>query len=107
MESIVITASGEELEQVNVELTKEEVCAIYLQRKEQSRKIAELEKKLADAESSQKYTKERLDAASTELDQANTLLTALGIQEKTDHEESYYRKNLQVATRIALYIAKK
>lgn len=107
MESIVITVSGEELEQVNVELTKEEVCAIYLQRKEQVRKIAELEKKLADAETVHKYTKGKLDAASEELDQANTLLTALGIQEKTDHEEIYYRKNLQVATRIALYIAKK
>lgn len=106
METITISVEGEELEQINVELTKEEVAAIYKQRKEQSKRIAELEKQLDETQKSKKYAEDARDAARTELDQAHTLLTALGIQDKTNHEESYYRKDLQVSTRIALYIAK-
>lgn len=106
MESITIQVEGEELEQINVELSKEEVSAIYKQRKEQAKKLIELEKKLSDAEKSKKYSDDNLSVAKNELDQAHTLLTALGIQDKTNHEESYYRKDLNVSTRIALYIAK-
>jgi len=40
-----------------------------------------------------------------ELEGANILLTALGVQEKDNNENEYYRKVLPVATRIALYIA--
>lgn len=106
METITIVVEGEELEQINVELSKEEVSAIYKQRKEQAKKIIELEKKLSDSEKSKKYSDDNLSVAKNELDQAHTLLTALGIQDKTNHEESYYRKDLNVSTRIALYIAR-
>lgn len=105
MNTITISVCGEELEVINVELTSEEVTALYKLRKEQALKIADLEKKVADSASSLKHANERNDAAQAELSQANVLLTALGVQEKTNEEETYYRKPLQVATRIALYIA--
>jgi len=105
MNTITIQVSGEELETLNVELTSEEVAALYKLRKENTIKIAELEKKLKSAEDLKNSYSDRMSEAQTEIGEANTLLTALGIKEKTDHEESYYRKDLKVATRIALYIA--
>jgi hypothetical protein len=107
MQTIIITVAGEELESLNLELTAEEVTALYKLRKEQTAKVAELEKKLTDLEKSKKYTEEKLSSATDEIQQANTLLTALGIQEKTGEEEAYYRKVLNISTRIALYIATK
>jgi hypothetical protein len=105
METIKITVDGQEFEQITLELSAEEVTSIYKQRKEQQARIAELEKKLKELESSKKYAEDRRDAAESELSHANVLLTALGVQEKTSEEEVYYRKVLPVATRIALYIA--
>ena len=105
MNTITITVPGEELENLSIELSTEEVTALYKLRKEQTMKIAELEKKITDAGNTKKYTEEKLADANSELQQAHTLLTALGIQEKTAEEEAYYRKTLQIATRIALYIA--
>lgn len=105
MNTIVITVPGEELENLNVELTSEEVSALYKLRKDNSVKIAELEKKLADKEQTLKWASEARTTAENELAQAHTLLTALGVSEKTNEEESYSRKTLTVTTRIALYIA--
>lgn len=105
MNTITITVAGEELENLNIELTSEEVSALYKLRKEQVQRIAELEKKLKDTEQSLKYAADGRAEAQTELSQANTLLSALGVAEKTNEEESYYRKRLSVTTRIALYIA--
>jgi multidrug resistance efflux pump len=105
METIKITVTGQEFEQVTLELSAEEVSLMYKQRKEQQERIAELEKKAKDSESNCKYATDRRDAAESELSHANVLLTALGVQEKTSEEEAYYRKVLPVATRIALYIA--
>lgn len=105
MSTITIVVPGEELENLSIELSTEEVTALYRLRKEQTMKIVELEKKFSDSERYKKHTEEKLADANSELQQANTLLTALGIQEKTAEEEAYYRKPLQVATRIALYIA--
>lgn len=105
MNTITIQVSGEELETLNVELTAEEVAALYKLRKENAVKIAELEKKLKSSEDLKNNYSDRLTDVQTEIGEANTLLTALGVKEKTDHEESYYRKDLKVATRIALYIA--
>lgn len=105
MNTIVITVPGEELENLNVELTSEEVSALYKLRKDNSVKIAELDKKLADKEQTLKWTSEARTTAENELAQAHTLLTALGVSEKTNEEESYSRKILTVTTRIALYIA--
>lgn len=105
MNTITITVPGEELENLSIELSAEEVAALYKLRKEQTMKIAELDKKITEVERNKKYTDEKLSDAQNELQQAHTLLTALGVQEKTNEEETYYRKSLQVATRIALYIA--
>lgn len=107
MQTITITVAGEEFESLELQLTTEEVTALYKLRKDQTAKIAELEKKLTDLERNKKYSDDKLTAATDELQQANTLLTALGIQEKTGEEEVYYRKMLNVSTRIALYIATK
>ena len=106
MNSITIAVQGDELEVINIELSTEEVLALYKLRKENSVKIADLEKKVADLERSYKWATERANYAEGEIAQANTLLTALGVQEKNDAEESYNRKDLPVMTRFALYIAK-
>lgn len=107
MNTITITVPGEEFESLSIELSTEEVTALYKLRKDQTMKIAELEKKITDSANTKKCTDEKLAAADSELQQAHMLLTALGIQEKTAEEEAYYRKTLQIATRIALYIAAK
>lgn len=105
MNSITIAVQGEELETINIELTAEEVRALYTFRKEATAKIAELTKELENTKKNASYTLDRLNEATSELNEAHTLMTALGIKDKTDHEESYYRKDLKMATRIALYIA--
>jgi len=106
MESITIEVEGEELETIKIELTSEEVRAIYKLRKEQSVKIEELEKSLKSVEQSKKYEEEKKKELENQINQANMLLTALGVEDKTNEEESYYRKEIPVATRIALYIAR-
>jgi hypothetical protein len=105
MSTITITVPGEEFENLSIELSAEEVTALYKLRKDQTAKVAELEKKLTDLERNKKYSEDKLTIAHEEISHANVLLTALGIQEKTAEEEAYYRKPLPVATRIALYIA--
>lgn len=105
MNTITITVAGEEFESLNIELTAEEVLALYKLRKEQTQRLVELEKKLKDTEQSLKYASDGRSEVQNELAQANTLLSALGVAEKTSEEESYYRKPLTVTTRIALYIA--
>jgi uncharacterized coiled-coil protein SlyX len=105
MNTITITVAGEELENLNIELTSEEVAALYKLRKENAVRVADLEKKLSAQGDSIKYANESRAEAQNELSQAHTLLSALGIAEKTNEEESYYRKPLSVSTRIALYIA--
>jgi chromosome segregation ATPase len=105
MTTIIITVPGEELENLSIELTSEEVTALYKLRKDNAVRVAELEKKLKDAETNLKYAQDGRTEAQNELSQANTLLSALGIAEKTNEEESYYRKPLPVVARIALYIA--
>lgn len=102
---IKIEVEGTELESVTIELSKEEVSAMYKQRKELTAKVVELQKEVESVKSNKKYTEDRNAELSNELSEANTLLTALGVQEKTSEEESYYRKQLKIATRIALYIA--
>lgn len=102
---IMIQVQGEELEVINVELTSEEVKAIYLQRKELAKQIQELEKKLQTVESNLKYNTDRMLKAEEEVSQANILLSALGVESKSKEEESWRQTNLPVATRIALYIA--
>ena len=106
MNTVQITVQGEELESITIELTSEEVAALYKLRKENAAKIVGLEKELESVKKYKQYSDDNLAEARNELEQAHTLLTALGIADKTDHEESYQRKDLKVSTRIALYIAK-
>lgn len=107
MNAITITVTGEELENLNIELSAEEVTTLYKLRKEHNVKIAELEKKVKDADQTMKYLQEARAEAHKELSQANALLTALGVVEKSSEEEIYSRQTLSVTTRIALYIAKR
>jgi hypothetical protein len=106
-ESIQISVPGEELENVVISLTKEEIRTLYLNTKDNRNQVVELEKKISSLENSKKYSEERRERAEIEIAQANTLLTALGVQEKTDSEVSYSQQQLPISTRIALYIAKK
>ena len=107
MSSISIAVQSEEFETITIELSSEEVTALYKLRKENQQRIAELEKKIESGESNLKYAQSSRDTAVSELAHAHTLLTALGVADKTDHEESYRRQDLNVTTRIALYIALK
>lgn len=105
MQTISINVAGEDLEVISVELSAEEVRSLYNLRKEQTKKIEELTKQLEQEKKNLEYSRSNLSDANSELGEGHTLLTALGIKDKTDHEESYYRKDLKIATRIALYIA--
>jgi len=103
---IQIMVKGTELEDITITLSGNEVANLYEKSKEQAAKIAELEKKITSLESNYKWASEARDKATSEISQANTLLTALGVQLKTDAEISYNQQDLPVSTRIALYIAK-
>lgn len=112
MESITINVTDEELEAISVELTSEEVRSLYNLRKEQAKKIEEqakkieeLTKQLDQEKKNLEYNRLNYNEAQTELNEGHNLLSALGVQEKTKDVESYYRKDLKIATRIALYIA--
>ena len=105
MNTISIAVKSEEFETINIELSQEEVTALYNLRKENSKQIESLTKELEQAKTNKKHQDDRLEKANEEVGEAHTLLTALGVKDKTDHEESYYRKDLKVSTRIALYIA--
>ncbi len=104
---IQIAVEGSELEIVTITLSSAEVANLYKANKEQKAKIEDLEKKLERSEQNYKWSNEARDRSVSEIAQANTLLTALGVQLKTDSEPVYNQQDLPVATRIALYIAKK
>lgn len=106
MQKINITVEGDEPESMTLSLDEVQVTNMYLNNKAQIKNIAELEKKLEASDKSLKYAAECRDEAKKELEHANVLLTALDVQEKTNHEQDYYRTALSVSTRIALYIAK-
>jgi chromosome segregation ATPase len=105
MENITITVQGNELESINITLTQDEVTHIYKQYKELQGKVTALTKAAEDLKNTIKYREDSLNEKTKELSQAHTLMSALGVTEKTNEEESYYRKNLDIGTRIALYIA--
>lgn len=106
MSSITIVVSGAEYETVHLELNADQVVDLYNLRKTQATKIIDLEKKVKDIDQSLKYAQEGRTRAEEELQQAHALMSALGIVEKTNEEETFYRKQLTLSTRIALYLAK-
>ncbi len=105
MNSIQIQTKGSDLETITITLDENQVSSIYEQNKELSKKLAEVEKKLATTEQSLKYSQDGRTELQQELNEANVLMTALGIKEQNDSENSYSRQNLKITTRIALYIA--
>ena len=107
MQTINIKVEGTEMEVVTLSLDEVQVAALYAESKQQKAKIAEIEKKLKDSEQYKDMYSKTAAEKQSELDGANILLTALGVQEKDNNENDYYRKPLPVATRIALYIANK
>lgn len=106
MSIIQIVIQGTELENVTVNLDTEQVTSLYLNQQKNLKEITDLTKKLTDSESVRKCNNEAKEKLDSELQQAHGLLSALGVDEKTKEEETYYRKPLSISTRIALYIAK-
>ena len=105
-DKITITIDSEELEKINIELTTEEVLALYKLRKEQSARIEVLEKESKDNKSSYDTWYKAHQELQKKVDEAHKLLSALGVPEKTDDENSYSRKELSIAVRIGIYLAK-
>jgi len=105
MNSIQIQVTSNTFEVVTLNLDEAQVTNMYNTQVAALKEIEELKKKVKDAESSYKYEQTHREKSDTELMHANMLMTALGVQEKTQEEEKYYQKQLPVATRIALYIA--
>ena len=68
-------------------------------------KIKDLEKKLEDKISSLKYSEDAKQVLNQEVNEAHTLMTALGVKTQNDETESWNRRELKLSTRIALYIA--
>ncbi len=105
MNTIQIQTSGTDLETITLTLTDTEVRNLYESNKDLREGIKNLTKELESAKSTYKYASENRTELQSEVNEANTLLTALGVQEKTVAEPSYYEKQLKLSTRIALYIA--
>jgi hypothetical protein len=103
-----IVVPGTELENITINLDTAQVTNMYLQQLKLNATIAEQNKQnkeLMELERKLKYAQEGKQTAENELQQAHGLMTALGIDEKTKEEETYYRKPLTLSTRIAMYIA--
>ena len=107
MNTIAITIDSAEFEQMTIELSREEVTSLYKLRKENQATIATLTKEVETQTKYYKQASNTRDDHQKEIAEANTLLTALGVPDKTSEEEVYYRKTLSLVTRIALYIATK
>jgi hypothetical protein len=105
MSSIQIEVTGTDLEVIAITLSDKEVKTIYEQNKALKEEVKTLTKAVESEKSSYKWSNERNNELTKEISQANTLLTALGVQLKTNEEESYRQTELPIATRIALYIA--
>jgi len=105
MNTIEITVKGTEFEDIAVTLSAHEVASYYTRCKEQLEQIAELKKKLESAEQNYKWSSEARTRVDNEVQQANVLLNALGVQERVD-ESTQYSAVLPISTRIALYLAK-
>jgi len=107
MSSIQIEVTGTDLEVIAITLSDKEVKAIYEQNKALKEEVKTLTKSVESEKNSYKWSAERNNTLQNEINHANVLLTALGVQLQTTEEESYRRTDLPIATRIALYIATK
>ena len=107
MDNIQIEVSGVELETIVVTLNKEEVKSIYEERKALRAEVEELKKKLAQEENNYKYAREARDKADKQIEEMNALFDALDIKAKTDHEESWARKDLSLVARFSIFLVSK
>jgi len=105
MNMIQIETTGTDLENIVITLSDTEVKALYENNKSLKDEVKQLTKEVNSEKQNYKWASETRDRYSSEISQANTLLTALGVQIKTNEEESYRQTELPIATRIALYIA--
>lgn len=105
MSTIQIEVTGTDYETIAITLTKEEVKAIYEQNKALKEEVKTLTKSVETEKQNYKWANDRSTTQQAEINHANVLLTALGVQLQTTEEESYRRTDLPIATRIALYIA--
>jgi len=80
---------------------------LYQGNKDLKEQLKKAEKELASEKQNYKWANDRSNNQQAEINHANVLLTALGVQLQTNEEESYRRTDLPIATRIALYIATK
>jgi hypothetical protein len=81
--------------------------ALSTQVKTLTLKVVELEKKLKYAEDAKTLYSKKQDEAEGQIEQVHALLDVLpgAAGRKTEHEESYYRKDINVMTRLASYLA--
>jgi hypothetical protein len=105
MNSIQIQTKGTDLETITITLDEIQVSNMYELNKELNKQLTEIKKKLESSETSLKYASEARAELQTEVNEAQTLLTALGVKESNDADESWNRNKLKVTTRIAIYIA--
>jgi hypothetical protein len=107
MDAITILIKDNDGEDLAIEMTSGQVASLYKSYKETLAKLADLEKAFKTEETHKKYAQDARKTADDELLQAHTLLSALGVAEKTGDDEPYHRRALSVSTRIAVYIATK
>lgn len=105
MDTITIVLENDGEEPISIQLSVEQITELYKSAKMNRLKLAELEKAFKTEETHKKYAQDARKEAVDELTQAHTLLTALGVAEKTGEDEPYHRRALSVSTRIAVYIA--
>ena len=102
MESIEISVLGSEFEKVSINLTKEQVEAIYAEHKAQKDELVKLKKDLESKESSLKYCTDARRDADAQIEQAHCILDALAIEKVI--ERQYGETKIELSARIALMI---
>lgn len=102
MESIEISVVGSEFEKISINLTKEQVEAIYAEHKAQKDELVKLKKDLESKERSLKYTSDARRELDAQISQAHCILDALGIEKVI--EQQYGEIKIELSARIALMI---
>lgn len=74
---------------------------------DQNETITKLENDLKALKNDLKWSNSMRDTTMKELEEAHTLMTALGVPARTEAEESYLQRDISIANRIALFIATK
>ena len=100
--SIEINVAGTNFEIVPIVLTKKEVEDIYVLNKTLTEANAKLTKDLESKESNYKYLSEARRELDKEIDQANAIFDALGIEKEV--EKQYGTEKIGLSGRIALLI---